>query len=460
MVEADGADAANNFAALEDDGTDTGGMTDAEVDEWRPPTEEAEDIRHDFYGGGNKGDGLLDAPEVYRRKHPQYEPPVERVLAKAREKHPDYRAEFVRYSDNPQLVEQSPQMQKALQGLTEEQRAARIEHLRQSGEGVVVVTYSDTPEAISQDFIRSVKLDTKHYSRSPARLDFGDFIADAVKITRRMNSERLLPYNESDNISERHRQARAFMTGYAELAREFGVAPGLRDDLVIFRANGSEMTIADAKKLGFRPPKQTDIYSAQELKIRETMQEMTPAELKKYAAQREAFQQQLQERLSALRSEGLEQNTDAIRKTQDRLAMTNRLLGLANALMNPETGRDRVLDGTGALDVAKDHNTDIVTAAAVLGGGQKLQKNVDLDGVKRTVSDQPESAQRGVHPARVRAFVEASVEQGVNAQEALAEVLSSSTNALQKQAGQRLTKILAHVDVLTPAQRKRLAGVE
>lgn len=455
-----------DFALQESDGTDTGGMTQdvGEDGEWRPPVEDTEDIRYDFYGGGTGGHKLMDSPEVHSLKHTGYASPVTRVLMKAREAHPEARVEFVRYSDNPALVEQSPQFVVAMKGLTEEQRAALLKEIREDDRGVVVVSYSNAPETLSKSQIAAMKLDTKNHSRSPSRLEFGEFVADAVKITRGMNNETLIPYMPEDNVSANHRRARAFMAGYAELAREFGVAPELRNDLVIHRGNGAVLTVGDIKQLKFRPPQKTDALSTRELKARDAMMDMTGAELKKYNEQLEAGRVKLQERLKVLREADFPSDSDAVLAAQDLLDSTNRLLGVVSLLMDPTSTKDRILSASAATDVANDHNTDSVTAAAFHGEGA-IEKRVDMDGIQRRVSAVPAPDQRATRPSDVfkemntRMMYAEDTGETFPAQRALAQKLLESNAPAQRQAGKTLHKVLEHADVLNAAQQKRLEKV-
>lgn len=198
---------------------------------------EEDAVSEDKYYGTGKDNALMDHPNVHREKF-NSESPAEKVLARERAKNPDHNVEMVRYEDLPQ-------------------------HLQEQYEGsagkVLVVRRgrANEPERVTEDVMDKIRLDSTKTSHlnSSSRIDTGvkGEIVDARKLVNHFQSEHVTPYNESDDISSRHRLARVFMEGIAAVQDKLGHAFEIPDKTVVAVRGGRDVTWGELKNLKFAP---------------------------------------------------------------------------------------------------------------------------------------------------------------------------------------------------------------
>lgn len=230
------------------------------------------------YVGGNKsGKVLVQDPAVHRANNTDgREGPTERLIKKLQNDNPGADVRFVSIVDKPELVDMIPSLKtkitkqkKALAeqypGDVERQLAAleqfrdkMVADLKADGRGMVEVTQSGNPDALTQADLEAMRLDTERYGKAdhPARLEVKDaegkieHIFDAVAVARVMRGKinRDRTWTVEDDRSDAHRLARAFSDGVAALMEKFGrfkVPP----TTLIGRINGKNFTAGDIKGL-------------------------------------------------------------------------------------------------------------------------------------------------------------------------------------------------------------------
>ena len=262
-------------------------------------------LRYNYYSDDGVGVNAPDkirgsmpspAAEAEGTPHKRGWSQTERKLNRVRSEYPDFKSSFVSLEDYAKQREIS---------IAEAAEIFGVDPKEARDHGYIKLQGRPTDEegGLSVHELNRIRMDSGKQKGSPAlmtfRLEGDDKIAvDAVRLTRMFQQK--LPYDAVDDIHPTNRMARAFMTGYAALFDRYGpssresdavaktstvdeskltpeqkakrLAPekrakireqsaeffGLDDDLVIGYASGSPFTIADVKKLKWRPDDKLD----------------------------------------------------------------------------------------------------------------------------------------------------------------------------------------------------------
>ena len=257
-------------------------------------------------------------------------------------------------------------------------------------DGFVTVEGTRDETRLTPDEFQKMRVDTSktsHAQNNASRIDTGvhGAVIDARAIVKSMKGK--LDYVDSDNISARHRTARAFMEGIAAVQDHLGKSFDIPDETVI--APG--FTYGEAKTLSMRRPDpewmkgKTDEQINTEISRRENLAELNDRELGRATikaqdvvarreAQYQAKVQEMREAGSKLRSADLKQLREdmGVNAARDALRAADRETAKREAVVRKEKN----LDNEGRTEAGTDEQ---IHRAADHSTEKDLQRRAGLD---------------------------------------------------------------------------------
>lgn len=399
-----------------------------------------------YLGGGKKADAPepVRSPEAHRAEFSN-ESQAERLMRAAQLDNPDSVVEFKKIKDlDPETQAKYPDAG--------------------PDDGLVVVGGEKSETRMSDDEFKSSMIDSSKTSHlnSPSRIDTGvqGAIVDARALVKTMQGK--LDYSPSDDISARHRTARAFMEGVAAVQDKLGKTFDIPDKTVI--APG--FTYGEAKRLSFREPDpawmkgKTDEEINTEIGRRDTLKEMNPRQLEQanvraqdVLAKREG---DMQARIAADRAQGIKIDKAYAADLRKSMGVDDARAAVRAAENEIQSRDDAVrkaknLEDAGQMEV--DPNANIVTAAT----GDNVARKTGLDDNALSYVNSPAGERNvdgGFKPSTINA-----IDSKINRLENLKSADGKKANLIAQRLGAKARDVFDKFNQMTRVDQAMLAAI-
>lgn len=386
-----------------------------------------------FYGKGKDGTGLVQDEATHRQMYNNDNSPAQDMLAKARRENPDRNVAFVAAKDLPT------------------DHPGRVAHeaagLPLDGHGIVVAEGMKQEGRITPDELNMMKLDTSKSSHldSTSRIDTGvsGVTLDAKRVAQTMHGK--LEYNGSDDKSSMHRLARSFMEGIAAAQDHLGKTFDVKDNVVVARRNGMDVTFGALKKLDFSPEHSIGEHAESDISLSELRRKLSNAQLNMDAV--ETAMEPLAARDKAGEKLTFDERT-RLSKAREQWAFARRAeRSLEEAISRRDAAArlQELKDAAGKSEIAPDEQTPI----AALEHGDALQRHVGLDGAALTYA-------RGKGLVDKRGVL---TKDGRSAIASVLDHLEQSRGAIKRRLGDKGRLLETRIDRMTPRDQTEFARI-
>lgn len=332
--------------------------------------------------------------------------------------------------------------------------------------GFVTVDGTRDETRLTPEEFQGVRVDTSktsHAQNNDSRIDTGvhGAVIDARKLVKQMKGK--LDYVESDNISARHRTARAFMEGIAAVQDHLGKSFDIPDETVI--APG--FTYGEAKSLSMRKPDpawmkgKTNEEINAELARKDSMSEMSDRELDKatlktqdIVARREAA---MQERVDRLRETGTKVTRDDFRQLRKEMGVDEARAALRAAEREAEQRKESAHKQLRLESEGKREEDPNASTTKAIGQARDAAdpRHVGLDDNPLHYSNFAERNPDGSLPKALRSAIDSKLQR----METMKTADGKRENTIAKRVAAKARVLLENIDRMKKLDQGLLASI-